>query len=191
MQVDVLPAGEDRRRATAVAGPLERLHPPALDPLFLGFGICEVRSTHLDVYNAAPREKVPPVSRLNEHFEWFFAETAPEVLCDRCFAQQRLHLGEEVGNRLHLVFRPESEPFRPLDVSSASTTGASPGIVAYERGELADDACVCLGRVDPQLDLPALRHRLERRDLHCDQLRLTLLLVVDPALDDENTVGDE
>ena len=57
VKVDVLPAGEDRGRATAVAGPLERLHPPALDPLFLGLRIYDVRSTHLDLYNAASDQK--------------------------------------------------------------------------------------------------------------------------------------
>ena len=46
VEVYVLPAGEDGGRAAVVAGPLERLHAPALDPLFLGLRIYDAVSQY-------------------------------------------------------------------------------------------------------------------------------------------------
>ena len=48
-----------------------------------------------------------------------------------------------------------------------------------------------LAGVDPELDLPTLRHRLERSQLEGDHLGLALLLVVDASLDDDDPVRHE
>ena len=99
-------------------------------------------------------------------------------------AEERLHLGEEVGVRVHLELRAEREHLRPRRRLEVEHDGRLARKAAHDLGELAHDARVRAARVDAQAHLPALRRRLERGHLERDELRLAVL-VVDAALDEQ------
>src|SRR5438874_5192671 len=89
-------------------------------------------------------------------------------------AEEGLRLGEEVRHRLDLVLRAEHELARPVGHLEQQVHARLTGEVLHERRQVADDARACEARVDLDRDLFALGDRLERRDVHREQLRLAL-----------------
>ena len=112
-------------------------------------------------------------------------------LGERRLAEQHLHLGVEVGRRLHPELRARARSVcGPCEVTQSTKHRALAGEVADQRRELADRSrrarrsrrsCSRTSRFSAT-DSNA-------RDLERDQLRLALL-VVDAALDDQDPVGD-
>src|SRR5919106_4580427 len=93
--------------------------------------------------------------------------------------------------RLRAVFRAEGERTLPERRLEREIDGRVARIVGDEGRELAHDPGRRLPRVDAKLHLTSDQRRLEGAHLARDELRLPRLLVVDPALHDEDAVGLE
>src|SRR5436190_7885047 len=129
---------------------------------------------------------------------WYCGGGPPTVMASSCWsfmpsdygglAEQRFRLGEEVRQWLDLVLRAEHVLARPFGGLEQQVDARLAREVLDEQRQVAHDAGGCDTRVELDRHLFALGDGLERRDLHREQLRLPLLLVVDAALDDQDAV---
>src|SRR5436190_10468206 len=129
---------------------------------------------------------------------WYCGGGPPTVMASSCWsfmpsdygglAEQRFRLGEEVRQWLDLVLRAEHVLARPFGGLEQQVDARLARKVLDQQREVVHDAGRGDSRVDLDRHLFALGDGLERRDLHREQLRLPLLLVVDAALDDQDAV---
>src|SRR5581483_3353202 len=106
---------------------------------------------------------------------------------DGGLAEERLHLGVEVGHRAHAVAGPELEHARPVRGLEREHHLRRAWEAADDTRQLAHDPGRRRARVQLEPHLLGSAIRLELAHFERDQLRLALL-VVDPALDDQDPV---
>src|SRR3954469_11957325 len=83
---------------------------PACGPPFHDCQFCR-GSANL---RASCTERQHTLSRVQEKKPLKGGYILTKRLCDSCFSEQGFDLGEEVGDGLNLVFRPECKPFRAV-----------------------------------------------------------------------------